>query len=369
MKDVQCWWRQVLAAAILLPGLSAGVTAEVLFEENFDDQPDWTSGMHSLDRVQKADTHIIPEGWTSLRQDPSWAPSVGHPDRHEAIEILASNADKTRTGTGKSYVSWRDSVEEPYWYWASESMLSKYFPEGHDELYVRFWIRFDPDWTPLGDTGMTKLFRVSSWDEDAGNMYKAFGNGPNGPIMLWDYEANSYGARNKLALRGHPTSDHYLMTNPELIDMPRRFGNGSASLNFDRNIRDLNGDGEEDNIVDKLINLETGEPVSGVVSHRALWGDKWHKIEFHLKMNSGPGEYDGVLRQWIDGQLVFRNTRIPWRGYNSSEAVKWNVVHFGGNDHFHAYADSERREEWYAIDDIVIATEPPGDSADQCTVE
>ncbi|WP_435103546.1 hypothetical protein [Arhodomonas sp. AD133] len=338
--------------------------SEVLFEEDFDDQPDWTSAMHSTDRVQTTGTHIVPEGWYSIRQDPTWSPSMGHSDRHETIEILARNSDKTRTGTGKSYVSWRDSIEDPQWYWASESMLSKYFPEGHDELFVRFWIRFDPDWTPLGDTGMSKLFRISAWDEDKGNIYKAFGDGPNGPIMLWDYYADSYGARNKLALRGHPTSEHYLMTDPKPINLPRRFGNGSASLNFDSNIRDLNGDGVEDNEVDSLFNLVTGEPVSGIVSHDELWGDKWHKIEFHVKMNSGPGVFDGVLEQWIDDQLVFRNTEMPWRGYDSTGEVKWNVVHIGGNDHFHAYSDQERREEWYAIDDILIATKPPEKDAD-----
>ncbi|WP_189608039.1 hypothetical protein [Saccharospirillum salsuginis] len=348
-----------MVASIVFSGISLGASAEILFEENFDDQADWTSAMHSTDRVQTAGSHVMPEGWYAIRQDPAFSPSTGYPNGHESIEILGSNTDKARGGVGKSMVAWRDS-NGPDWYWGSDSMLTQYFPEGYDELYVSFWIRFDPEWTPYGETGMTKLFRVSSWDPDAGNLYKAFGDGPNGPIVLWDYEANSYGARNKLALRGHPTSDHYLMNNPSTINMPRKFGNGSASLNFDDNIRDLNGDGTNDNTIDSLFNLITGEPVSGTVSHDELWGNEWHKIEFHVKMNSGPGVFDGVLEQWMDGQLIFKNHQIPWMGHNSDGSAKWNVVSFGGNSHFHAYDETQvQRQEWRAYDDIVISTTLP----------
>lgn len=60
-------------------GLAVNQTAssEVLFEESFDDQPDYTSTMHSTDREHFADTHTLPEGWSALRQDPHWSPSEG----------------------------------------------------------------------------------------------------------------------------------------------------------------------------------------------------------------------------------------------------------------------------------------------------
>lgn len=363
----------------LLPGCSDDNSATpdpseegILFRETFDDQPDWHSGLEENatsghpdglpDRVQMEDTHTIPEGWYAVRQDPAFSPSMGHDNGRESIEILAENSDKALGGTGKSMVTWRDS-NGPDWYWGSDCMLSKYFPEGYNKLYVKFWIRFSPDWTPEGSTGMTKLFRISSWDEDAGNIYKAFKDGPNGPIVIWDYLTDSYGARNKLALRGHPTSDNYQMTNPEPINLPRKFGNGSASLNFDKNIRDLDGDGTEDNEVNSLFNLETGEVVSGIVSHDELWGNAWHKMEFYVKMNSAPGAYDGVLKQWMDDQLIFSNTEIPWMGHSSDGNVKWNVVTFGGNSHFHAYDEGEKRQEWRAIDDIEIRDSLPEDKS------
>lgn len=346
-------------AAVLTAIISQPAIGEVLIEESFDDQPDWTSGMHSTDRVQTTDTHILPEGWYSIRQDPSWAPSTGHPDRHEAIEILARNSEKARGGVGKSYVSWRDSTKgEEYYRWNSDSILTAYFPEGYKELYVSFWIRFGPNWTPDGLTGTSKLFRISHWD-GTGDIYGFGSTRQNGPVVFWDYKHDSYGVRNVLAFRGHPIDSNYGLTNPEPINLPR---SGNLSMNFDSNIRDLNGDGTIDNDIDSLLNFETGEPLTGeIFSHSEIWGTSWRKMEFYVKMNSGPGKFDGVFKQWMDGDLIFSNVTMPWMGYDSSGGIEWNTVSLGGNDHFHRYSDAERREEWYAIDDVLIATEPPAD--------
>ncbi|MEQ9075634.1 MAG: hypothetical protein RLP09_17390 [Sandaracinaceae bacterium] len=318
----------------------------VLFEEDFDDLPDWTSGDEGAP---------LPGDFYSMRADSAFAMSDGFPGGREAIEILEGNVEMARGGAGKSLVMWRDS-NGPDWYWGSDSMLTVYFPEGHDELYLRFWIRFDPDWTPDGESGMTKLFRFSSWDPDDGPLYQAFPHGANGPILIWDYQHNDYGTRNLLAFRGHPQETNYRMTDPPMINLPRR---GNTSMNFDDDIRDLDGDGVDDNVVDQLRNLITGEPVSGTVSHEELYGDVWHEVEFHIRMNSGPGVYDGVLQQWLDGQLIFRNVTLPWRGTESTGDPLWNVVSFGGNSHFHAYPESERRQEWRAIDDILIRDSLP----------
>ena len=94
--------RRTSLTILMVVAVANSATGEVLFKEPFDDQPDWTSGMDinatdanpagKPDRVQSASTHVIPEGWYSIRQDPVWAPSTGYPDRHETIEILSSNA-------------------------------------------------------------------------------------------------------------------------------------------------------------------------------------------------------------------------------------------------------------------------------------
>ncbi len=367
------WGRglKALALCALVAPLAHG---EVLLEESFDDLPDWTSGMEENDlggwpngsgpdRVQCVkDGHVLPEGWSCIRQNPTWAPSVGYPDRHENLEIVDRNSDKTRGKKGKSLVVWRDSGGED-WQWNSDGILSKVLDKGYQSLYVSFWIRFSPDWTPLGETGMTKLFRFSSYDGE-GELYKAFSGGNSSAIFVWDYRADKYGARNKLAFRGDPQETNYTIKNPAPVDMPRTFMNGGMSLNFTEDVTDLDGDGNEDQKITDLVNLSTGnviDPSAGIVTHDELWGDNWHKAEFFIQMNSAPGAMDGVIKQWIDGQLVFSNEKFPWMGTESPGGIKWNVVHFGGNSHFHAYPDSDRREEWYAIDDIVIRTDIPGE--------
>lgn len=360
------------ATCVLL--ISPLANGEVLFEESFDGQPDWHSGMEINDRggwpkgdgpdqVQCVeDGHVLPEGWDCARQNPAWAPSVGHPDRHENMEITALNADKARGGSGKSLVIWRDSTTGPAHAWNSDGILSKSLGSGHKSLYVRFWIRLGSDWTPFGETGMTKLFRITSYD-GAGELYKGFSDGNSSAIFVWDYEANNYGVRNKLAFRGDPQETNYTIKYPAPIDMPRGMNAGDISLNFTGYVVDLNGDGQPDQKITDLINLKTGRVIdpTEVVTHDELWGDAWHKVEFFIQMNSEPGAMDGVIKQWFDDQLIFSNESFPWMGYDSEGGILWNFVHFGGNSHFHAHQDSVRREEWYSIDDVVIRNDLPED--------
>ena len=352
-----------MVGAVLVSTLAHPSSADILFQENFDDQPDWTSAMHSTDRTQWSHTHQLPKGWSAIRQDPSWAPSVGHSGGREAIEILATNSDKARGGTGKSYVSWRDStVGENYFRWNSDSILAKHFPEGHDSLYIEFWIRLSPNWTAEGLTGNSKLFRISHWNGE-GSIFGYGGDRFNGPVFFWNYAGNNINTRNSHTYRGYPIETNYTMRNPEPIGLPRT---GNTSYNFAENIRDFNNDGTEDNDPTGPIDFETNEVVNGLVTHNGLWAG-WRKIGFYVKMNSAPGIHDGVLMQWIDDHLVFRNNSMPWAGVDATEMPKWNVVAFGGNDHFHIYPDEDKHQEWYSIDDIIIATEPlfapapPGD--------
>ncbi len=354
-----------LSAALLCTSIGH---AEVLFEEGFDDQPDWTSAMHSTDSTQRArEGYTIPDGWFSIRQDPAWAPSTGHPDKHETIEILASNQDKCRGGTGKCMVSWRDSYDPGWNRWNSESMLTKYFPEGFSQIYVEFWISFDPNWTRLTDGGhagaTSKIFRVSSWSGD-GSEYGAFSDGNIGPIALWDHKLKpTYGMRNAIALRGGPHSDNYQFVEEDIPDVGHFITSGSLgdlNINYTTSLAGMAADGSDPQIPDK----QNGGVLTGSsVNHNQVFGPgtEWTKMAFFVKMNSAPDVKDGVFRQWIDGQQIFVSTQIPWirSSETRDENAKWNLVAIGGNDFFQTYPNSDRREEWYAIDDLVIRTDIP----------
>lgn len=347
---------------VFLLGLAVhqNATSEVLFQEDFDDQPDWTSAMHSTDRAQYAETHTIPEGWFAVRQDPTWAPSTGHPDRHESIEILSSNAQKARGGTGKSSVHYRDYYETPNsTYWTSDSILAKYFPEGYDELYVEFYVRFQDGWTP---EGAAKIFRVGSW---SGNPdFFGYGGGrQNGPMFFLDYYKSS-GIRNQLAFRSGPHGVNYGMNSNRMQDVPRSFvGSGDLPLNFNSNTVGSTY-GDDPTIPDKLNGGYISKNINDYPEHEQIYGPAgtWTKYGFYFKMNSSPGSMDGEFKQWIDDQLILETKKVTWVDTNpENKMVKWNVVALGGNNDWETgtYSNSERHQEWYAIDDVMIATEPP----------
>lgn len=356
----------VMGVALLA---ASGARAEVIFQEDFDDQPDWTSAMYSTDTVQRAATHIIPEGWYSIRQDPTWAPSKGYPDKHETIEILASNSDKARGGVGKSYVSWRDSYDKGWSYWASESILLKYFPKGYDEIYVEFWVRFGPNWTrvavPDRPSATSKMFRVSSWSGD-GTEYGAFSEGNIGPIALWDHSVNKYGLRNSLAFRGGPHSDNYKLTVGDIPDVGQFLIGGSLgdfNLNFSSSLANMGPKGTQPIIKDRVNGGFITAKTPGIISHNQIFGpgDSWTKLAFYVKMNSAPGVKDGVFRQWLNDEQIFVSTEIPWirPSETRDENAKWNIVAIGGNDFFQTYPNKDRHEEWYSIDDIVVRNDIP----------
>src|SRR5690554_3579795 len=354
---------------------AAPVGAEVIFEENFDDQPDWHSGLTENitsanpaglpDRVQRQSTHRIPAGWYSVRQDPAWSPSLGDADRHEAIEILSSNREKARGQQGKSFVSWRDSYSAGWNNWASESQMVVIFPDGLSEVYVEFWIRFSEEWTRTFISGKpaatSKIFRVSSWSGE-GSEYGAFSDGNLGPIALWDYQVNSYGARNRVSFRGGPHSDNYDFNDEDIPGLPRSFsGIGDLNLNFTDNVQGMATDGGNPKIKDKVNGGYLGE--TGSVTHDQVFGsnDAWTKLAFYVKLNSAPDKSDGVFKQWLDDQQILSVTNIPWIRYSENKDMnaKWNLVAIGGNDFFQVYDNSLRHEEWYSIDDLVIRSDIP----------
>lgn len=347
--------RLVFGALMMISGFSQ--SSELIFEENFGGQEDWTSAMYSDDRTQRAETHTIPNGWYSVRQDPSWAPSVGHPDRHEAIEILSSNSDKALSD-GKSYVSWRDSYNPGWNRWNSESIISKYFPEGHDELYVEFWISFSEDWTRVASSAAnSKIFRISSWDGSGSNEYNFFGGGNNGPIAQWNHSINQYGVRNRITFRGGPHGNNYTFDDQDISGLPRSLsGAGDLSLNFSNNVAGMAPDGTDPQIPDKRDGGYL--PASGTIDHDQVFGPgrSWTKIGIYVRMNSDPDTRDGVFRQWVDDVQVFQSENIPWIRSSENEDVgaKWNIVMFGGNDYFQTYPNEDRHEEWYSIDNIRI---------------
>ncbi|MFL1405686.1 hypothetical protein ACJO2E_10135 [Marinobacter sp. M1N3S26] len=338
-----------IIVSLMVPAV---VESRVLFEESFDDLPDYTSS-EELDL----------EGWDHRRNgEVNWSPSNGYPDKHDAFEILESNADKARGGTGKSFVAWRESYDPGWQRWNSDGILAKKLDQGVSQLYVSFYIRFEENWTP---GGQSKFFRAYYWNGE-GSPFQFFDDGNSGPIFLWDYNENNYGVRNVHAYRGGPPEgSYYQMTSEDIYDTPRGVNNlGSFSLNYTQDTVGMAADGGTPKIPDQVNGGYLSDNLNQTVKHAQLFGrpENWTKVAFFLKMNSEPGANDGELIQWINDEQVYVNRTIRWVKDNpDNRMVQWNMVAIGGNDNWQAYPNSQMREEWYSIDDVYMATEIPDD--------
>lgn len=344
-------------SALLAFAMSFGVSAEVIFKESFDAQSDWTSTKYSDNKYQAVwFGNVLPDDWDSHYQAGYYNP----PSAHDSLEILAENSDKARGGQGKAAVNWREHHINPNFSkeWKSNSALGIHldkFGGGFEQLYVEFWIAFDPNWTST--TAASKVFRIFSWDEE-GDFWQAFEGGSQGPLFLWDYAYDgTYGVRNKLGFRGGPHGENYKMSSSDVSGLPRELLNlGDMSANFTSDLEE----GAE--LTDKVSGSTLQS--SGVVSHEQVFGPSgtWTKVAFFVKMNSAPGVQDGVFRQWVDDELILETTQIKWVGENSeNKMVKWNAIAIGGNDYWinGGYTNDQQREEWYAIDDLLVSTDIP----------
>lgn len=367
-------WASVLGVVICGNSMSANL----VFSEDFDDQPDWHSGLlinnkgsnlsdnlydhgfgsERIDMYQREGTHTIPEGWYSVRQGEQYfSPRNGFEDAGENIEILAANADKALGGKGKSAVFWRESHQNNSHEWNSDGILLKHFPEGFDELYVEFWITFDPNTTTDSaertngnSADGSKIFRMDSWNT-TGSEYQAFEGGALGPILVWGWSQNQWGVRNGVTMRGGPHGENYRFSGEDLAGMP-------TVGNFVKHVVGHGFDVETEWPVDRANGGRIIDNVpGGIADHSQVYGDRgqWSKLAFYVKMNSEIGKKDGIFIQWLNGRRVFHFDGIPWVQENeSNKMVKWNTVAFGGNDYFHSYPIEMAVEEWYSIDNIKV---------------
>jgi hypothetical protein len=340
--------------AVFLPSFSYG---EILFEENFDNQPDFTSTMYTTMQGQLAGTHTLPNNWDAIYQGTMWSPETGYPDNHASIEILGSNTGKARGGAGKSMVNWRESYSRGFLNWASDSQMVKLLDRQYDQLYVEFWISFPDNFYGRKNASdySSKIFRVASWSGEGDIFNGALGE--VGPNFIWYHFRGNYGVQNSLSFRGGPWGENYHMDqNTPMFDRHKTLNYGSDTLG--------QAPGESDPFV---LDQVYGGYLKDIdrytwLEHDQVFGtgQRWTKMAFFVKLNSAPDVTDGILQQWINDQRVVNITNIPWIKNNTdNKMVGWNYFAIGGNDFFQPYANDQRFEDWYAIDDVVVRDSIP----------
>jgi len=94
---------------------------------------------------------------------------------------------------------------------------------------------------------------------------------------------------------------------------------------------------------------------------------KWHCVETYIKMNTvtgGVGDYNGIVRSWFDGELALDRTNVRFRHTTSIQIDKFYFsTFFGGDDPSWAPVKDEHAQ----FDNFIISDAPIGPCTD-CTI-
>jgi hypothetical protein len=361
-------------------GVGGGGTGQVgvIFSESFDDQPDWHSGLaaNDVDSTGTPDTiqytaggHLLPNNWDYVYQNPTLSPYLGDTTKRDVISIVAADSSKARGGTGKCFLQQRvsDSASGSF---TSDGQLNKLLDgsggvgAGYDAVYFEFYIAFDPTWSGYNgtDQNLAKLVRLASWN-GVFSPFVAFPGGNEGPLFLWNYSIDSFGVRNSWGTRGGPWGDNYYMPVGDIGNIPRSNGR-VASLNYVGDTVGRGVNGTTPQITDKINGGFLSDNLSQTVSHEQVWGTggTYTKVAFYVKMNSAPGVADGQIIQWLDDVQMMTTSGINWvpsLTQGLTEMPKWTSLAIGGNDFFKNYPIGDGRQEWWALDDLVVRDSIP----------
>lgn len=322
--------RYIFLLFILFILVASPAIAEVVFDDNFDTQADWTASVEECG-LGCSDP---PANWTFYRSTGSWESDTGGED---TISISSANA---RDGSGKALTVWNESRPGQSG-WGADGMVSVLLDNDYTDLYIQVWIKYDPSWQAAAPADMMiKTFRVMHYDR-SGNPFQFFTSGNSCPIYLYDLKnSNTYGTRLMSSFRcDMQESDYYCGNNDYMIE----------ETDFEGSLYE---DFYEPRIGDPGSYNDNGMPADG----------DWHKYVWHIKMNSyaGSGSWntDGVLQLWIDDQLQTDISHMRWIESGTDSTIGWNLVGLGGNAYNEYSAEENKDEQWYAMDDFVVSTTP-----------
>jgi hypothetical protein len=203
-----------------------------------------------------------------------------------------------------------------------------------DNLYISQYWRFNSDWVGSGISTHPHIVYILS-DQDG----------------EWDGLANNY-------------LDTYIETNnltPRLITQDGlniNYGYGAlpnniASTNESRDVSGCNGaiSGQDAGSATCYDNgggsYRNGRTWNGL-SNFSL--NTWHHVETHFRMNSisgGKAVADGIMRMWVDGELVINNTHMVFRT-NGNPTKKWKTFIIA------PYMGSSPQAQTMWIDEVVV---------------
>jgi hypothetical protein len=320
-------------------GMAKSSKAAVLFEENFNSQPNWTVQQSS----NQSSTAIspdasVPSGFYDYRSDPSLFgedPVIGDGIGQNNLNIDSLDA---YGGTGKSYRVVDESADDTWCgpnVWCNDSLLGislvgTNWTQGYDEVFIRYDVKFQDgfQWR-VSDTdpySSIKFLHASHYDGTEFRRW-SFHNDYNAPSFVTNLSVSSnpynnrvqygYGGRCYDAGGGYDAVRSWAYTDGSGQDVQ----NGGCVWNAPGCIRD----------------------------------DTWFRFEYRLKMNSSPSATDGIAKVWLDGVLIVDENNLNWT--TSDPATRrWNSVWIGGNTWNNWTARANMAEQYRAFDNFVVYT-------------
>lgn len=313
-----------LLLIMVIPSYSWGL---ILFEDNFNNQADWSPVQTLTSKDCTDNCSTLPAGYNAYRiQGSCFANGVGH----NTLNIDSTNY---RGNSGKAFTFWSEGCGDKGG-WFSDGLLGVYLPDSYPELYMSVYIKFQPGWqwwTGGTTSPEQKFLRIAHYD-GGGSPFVFFESGNTKPLTTILLSKWRSGLSNIALMTNYRYENVYYpasATPSHSSDNTNYLGTGN-----------YNGTGQD-----------FWDP--------GMIGDgNWHQLEYYVKLNSAVGVPDGIMRVWIDGKLVAEQTNLAWGDVGAQESPRklWNYIMLGGND-FNKFASyTEGKEQWYAIDDFVVST-------------
>lgn len=343
-----------MAAAIGLLAAAQGALAagELIFDADFERQADWrnTERGQSLEYPGSSARakNNLPGNFDSYFTTEKWYPKARY-----SVEFTASphpvgqiSAAQSRRPGGKSLLIYDESYGSNG-AWGSEAQLGKDLQKNYQQLWVEFYIKFQPDYV-LHDVrrgsgqSIVKVFRARYVPENyqEKTRYDFFGVGgrAKSPVYMLDLKSWTVAKNNFSVARLTPFVRGY--TPQESI--------GSDEHYFLKKY-------------EKETSIKQGRGNSLSFSEVFQTG-KWVKINILVKMDSAPGAADGAEEVWINDTLEKARYDIPFRRSGEGKGVGFNWFSIGGNSHNVPFPEENKYEQWFAITDLKIYDGKPGSS-------
>lgn len=317
------------------------VEAAVLWETNLDSNPDWTDTQpigsdKSCYEFYGTNCGNIPTGFSGFYNGANFCDGSADEPGNNNFYINTSpgypneTGNTSRGGSGKSITYWQESCSAIFQ--NSDGQLTKLLTGEYDDIYLRFFIRFKPNFE-LKDTGADqmfqfKLFHIQSYDTGSPHAYFENGEVGNRPIVSGGLQA--YGQ------------------NLQLYAVARCVGTYTCY-----------GD-----ILWPVSTISESRQTGGLLD-----GD-WHCMEYRARLNTGIGTADGLVSAYLDGNLLgyvngYEGNAIEFNDSSLRGIQKFRYITIGGNAYNQwdtSCSNTADCEQWYAIDDIVVSTTYVGPS-------